>query len=118
VQPEDWEDGAAVHVAVGHYPANGFGLHEVAGNVSEWCFDGLTTKAYKPGRPKDHWTPHGPDERVVTRGGSFAYPAIRARSSNRDFLAANAFNYDIGLRPVRRLTARDANPSPGHPQFL
>src|SRR5262249_45427701 len=35
----DLDDGWAMHCPVGSLPANGFGLHEVVGNVWEFCRD-------------------------------------------------------------------------------
>jgi formylglycine-generating enzyme len=66
--------------AVGKYPANGWGFHDMHGNVWEWCADryGIypTVAATDPVGPAD-----GSDR--VTRGGSWDGSADLARSALR-----------------------------------
>ncbi len=64
------EDGWLTTSPVGTYPANGFGLVDVAGNVWEWCADRFETVA-----PASSFgarsLPIVQEERRVTRGGSY-----------------------------------------------
>lgn len=71
-------DGFQRSAPVGTYPANGFGLHDMAGNVWEWCDDVYQPGYYKNWKGKLALNPRGPEvkngsgshERVM-RGGSF-----------------------------------------------
>jgi formylglycine-generating enzyme required for sulfatase activity len=71
---------------VGSFPANGFGLFDMLGNVWQWTADcGMTC------------------DRHVVRGGGWFHPAMVARSASRaadetDFRVA-----DIGFRVARAL---------------
>lgn len=64
------DDGWVGTCPVGSYPPNGFGLHEVTGNVWEWCADWFSPDTYCRGPVV---APAGPDsgEAKVMRGGSY-----------------------------------------------
>lgn len=74
-------DGYGSTAPVATYPANGYGLHDMAGNVWEWCSDWYRADAYLAGAnaismnpfgPEKPWDPDEPDAlKRVTRGGSF-----------------------------------------------
>ena len=71
----DFEDGSVVHAEIASFPANGFGLHEVAGNLWEWCLDGYDQAFYRArsaGTPLLSWS--GSASRVF-RGGGFSFSA-------------------------------------------
>jgi formylglycine-generating enzyme required for sulfatase activity len=82
---------------VGSYPANGFGLHDMHGNVWEWCADWYDKDYYASSPRRD---PQGPSEgslRVV-RGGSWGYGGRGCRSAYRDGGAPAVRYFDLGFR--------------------
>jgi formylglycine-generating enzyme required for sulfatase activity len=86
---------------VGSFPANGFGLREMHGNVWEWCED-IAHPNYQ-GAPTDGsaWVTDGdPDVRVL-RGGSWNISPGLCRSAYTNFTAKVTFrSVDHGLRVV------------------
>jgi len=104
-----FDDGWAVHAPVGTFAPNPFGLHEVAGNVFEYCRDGFGSLDGRPAH--DPVAPIDGRARRVVRGGSWHYPASLARSSYRgskppDRDARGRTSNNIGLRPALELAPR------------
>ncbi len=76
-------DGYLRTAPVKSYPKNGYGLHDMSGNVWEWCADWWRVDLYRhravkgdpvvdPKGPPNHIDPRNPHEKQrVTRGGSF-----------------------------------------------
>ncbi|MEH2398197.1 SUMF1/EgtB/PvdO family nonheme iron enzyme [Nostoc sp.] len=67
---------------VGSFPANGFGLYDMHGQVSEWCQDSWH-ESYK-GAPQDGraWIDNDNEYRLL-RGGSWIYDPRYCRSASR-----------------------------------
>jgi formylglycine-generating enzyme required for sulfatase activity len=89
-------------VPVGSYPANAFGLYDVAGNVWEWtedCWNHTYARAPDDGTA---WTTGSCGERVL-RGGSFYMSAEELRSAVR--YRQRDRQSDYGFRVARTLYA-------------
>ena len=85
---------------VGSFVPNAFGLHDMHGNVNEWCLDSL--EMYAPG-PVIHPFATGGLYRVI-RGGGWMYGSSDCRSAGRggDYptSAYISFGFRIVLAPV------------------
>jgi formylglycine-generating enzyme required for sulfatase activity len=64
---------------VGSYAPNAFGLHDMHGNVWEWCLDSYAL--YASGPCIDPFVTGGPDR--INRGGSWNTPSVDCRSAVR-----------------------------------
>ena len=76
-----WDNSGDKYQKVGTKKANPWGLHDMHGNVLEWCLDQYLKDAYKTGQPTIPATKLYP--RVV-RGGSWYDDADALRSARRD----------------------------------
>ena len=96
------ESGNRKTVPVGSYSANGFGLHDVHGNVWEWVED-CWNESYR-GAPSDGsaWE-SGDCERRVLRGGSWPSEPRNLRSANRHRFTTGYWHYYAGFRVARTL---------------
>ncbi|MGE3881377.1 MAG: SUMF1/EgtB/PvdO family nonheme iron enzyme [Planctomycetota bacterium] len=85
--------------AVGLKPANAFGLHDMHGNVLEWCQD-TWHESYKDApRRGEAWEDGGSSLRVL-RGGSWHFDAEGCRSASRGWGHAGLRLDVVGFRPA------------------
>lgn len=87
-------------VEVGQYPANGFGLFDMAGNAAEWVADCWSDSYRTTPRDGSAFTAPGCRERVL-RGGSFNNDPRYLRSAARFKYEADVRFYTNGFRVVR-----------------
>jgi len=102
-------DGFVFTAPVGSFPPNSFGLHDMHGNVFEWCQDWYSPTSYShPSIPAE---PQSSGYRRVNRGGSWLYSPSHCRSASRDYGHDRLYYSSLGFRVARDLDIRDEKKS-------
>jgi len=99
------DDGYRYTAPVGRFPANDYGLFDMAGNVAEWCRDCYKTSYYTQSPALNPGGPRTGKTRVL-RGGSWYSRARDLRCATRQAALPNNADGFIGFRLVHPLAAQ------------
>ena len=113
---KDVDDGYAYTAPVGNYPANGYDLYDMAGNVYEWCLDEYDADFYATSPNTNPIS--GEIDTVaritngflsvqsprVLRGGSWLVNSLGLRNAVRFRFDPSSINSGVGFRCVQDLT--------------
>jgi formylglycine-generating enzyme required for sulfatase activity len=97
-----YSDGFWGPAPVHSFAANGFGLFDMDGNVSEWAEDCWHDNYVRAPRDSDAWVNPG-CERHVVRGGSWGSDPLQVRSAFRIAAPAETRSARVGFRVARDL---------------
>ena len=86
--------------AVGFFPTNSYGLHDMAGNLREWCWDWYQSNYYTNSPTTD---PRGPATGTsrVTRGGNWFDEASDLRCASRLYSLPASELTTVGFRSIQ-----------------
>ena len=96
------DDGFIYTAPVGSFPSNGFGLHDMLGNASEWvmdCFNATHEGVARDGVARLT----GNCEQRITRGGAWSGKPWIVRAAERGRAKADGRNSPLGFRVGRNL---------------
>ncbi len=113
-------DGGLTTVVVAHYPANDWGLYDMAGNVSEWTLSAFDPMSYEfTWDMNPNYTYNAtPDEdpimkRKVIRGGSWKDISYYNQVTSRSYEYQDSAKCYIGFRCVQPYLGRNKGDNPG-----
>ncbi|WP_236551158.1 formylglycine-generating enzyme family protein [Luteimonas sp. 9C] len=98
----DYEDGYWGPAPVGSFEPNTWGVHDLAGNVSEWMADCWHATYRRAPGDGSAWVNPGCRDQVI-RGGSWASSPAQTRTSWRALAQVDTTNARLGFRVVREL---------------
>lgn len=82
---------------VGSFPANAFGLYDMAGNLWEWCQDTWHSSYHNAPKNGSAWEEEDSSYRIL-RGGAWIYSPRYCRSAARYYVSQDCSNFYIGFR--------------------
>ena len=95
----NWDDGHPFTAPIGRFKPNAFGLHDMHGNVWEWCSDWYGEDYYGKSPKQDPQGPVNGKERV-SRGGAWSTQPKFCRSAFRDWHEPGYRSDCVGFRVV------------------
>ena len=97
-----WNIGAGSQtIPVGGKAANGFGLHDMGGNVREWVNDWYSDSYYASSPAQNPQGPSSGSDRVQRGGSWWDGNTFHVRSSYRSSRSPDHSSYGIGFRVLR-----------------
>lgn len=95
------DDGYALHAPCGSFRPNGFGFHDLGGNVTEWCADSWENYGDCAPRTGDGLRVGEYVKYRIVRGAAFSNDAVAARSGARTGIPRGIATALVGVRPAR-----------------